>query len=158
MSDLILSADVPRQIWDRIKRAVRLPALVQDTDVALTVKLGERNLGWTLQGQTRIRPGSAVDLSTASKVRLIARRMPERPALIERETRVDRSSLADRLFSIFDIEGSIVTAADGEVSFTIPRGSLDTTGRILLEVRIEWADGTQTVSRFMKTTVHPTLA
>ena len=154
-----VGVNTERLIWAMVDRAIELPTIYQRTSHTLTLRLGPRALGWALLGQSQLRPGPPLDLTAASQVRLIGRQFPQRPAHIEREgpLSVREADLFTRLFELFNLVGTVTDPADGAVDFTMPKTALDAAGRFLLEPRVKFTDGTETVPRHLKVEIIPTI-
>lgn len=140
-----------RLVWDQVSNAVELPDAVQLASETLTITVGRRHVGYAFRGARMFLAGPAVDLTTATRARLTARRLPQRRAHIERETPIHpatRPDLSTRLFLLFDVDGTI--SADrtaGVVDFELSGNDLGAVGRYLVEPRIYFADGSELVPR-----------
>lgn len=153
-----LATDVPRLIWDQIQKAHELPDMIQANDHTLVLKLGERVIGWSLLGQSQERPGPALDLTTATRVRLVAKAFPERPTIIDRESYQDTTSIhhyLSRLFNLLDVDAAVTDAADGEATFTLTDGNLDSVGRFIAQVQVTFADGSKKSPGLLKFNLVP---
>lgn len=145
-----------RRIWDTIRSAIALPALPADSDVDLTLLLGQRALGWIVRGERGERPGPALDLTGASVVLQVVP-MPEKHDEVTRlrlmhaePADLRRAGLIWRGSSLYQITGTVDDEAAGQVTFALPRAKLATPGRFLGRPLVTAADERQFTPRLVK--------
>lgn len=142
MSDAYLWGLSKSEAMRLLRKALRLPPVVQATGATLVLKLGETSIGWTMLGQSFERCGAALDLTEAT-VKLHGRRVLEAPDW------AGRYQL--RIGAAFEVAGTLVTAEDGEVSFTLDADDFSgASGVFLIEPRVTLADGTDRVPGWLR--------